>query len=412
MEAYPTVSLRDVCESVEYGFTASATKDSVGPRFLRITDIVPEQLDWEGVPFCKIESKKLAKYLLRTGDIVIARTGATTGWAKFIKNPPDAIFASYLIRIRPAPTVDPRFIGFVVESSVYKEFIQQHMGGAAQPNANAQILTSYKIPLPPLPEQKRIAGILSAYDELIENSQRRIKVLETMARNLYREWFVHYRYPGHENIPLTPSTLGDIPKGWEVKSIQQFGTVITGKTPSKANEDFFGNDVPFVKTPDMHGNMFVLGTNDCLSTVGADSQANKTLPPGSICVSCIGTIGVVSITTEYCQTNQQINSVVLVHPTSREFLYLRLQDSKQMLENLGANGATMGNVNKGKFEALEIVCPSDELLASYHRLVEPMFSEILSLSRQIQNLRKTRDLLLPRLLSGQIAINTPATQAA
>jgi len=272
--------------------------------------------------------------------------------------------------------------------------------GGAQRNLSGKLIKEFKLPVPPLPVQRRIAGILSAYDELIENSQRRIRLLEAMARAFYREWFVHFRFPGHERIPRVASPLGDIPQGWEVKCTQQFGTVITGKTPSKAKADFYGDDVPFVKTPDMHGNMFILRTSDCLSTAGAESQANKTLPAGSICVSCIGTIGVVSITTEDCQTNQQINSVVLANPASREFLFLRLQDSKQTLENLGANGATMGNVNKGKFEAMEIVCPSDDVLARYHRLVEPMFSEILSLLRKIQNLRRTRDLLLPRLLSG------------
>jgi type I restriction enzyme S subunit len=280
--------------------------------------------------------------------------------------------------------------------------------GASNPSLNRNHIHTIPVRFPPLPVQRRIAGILSAYDELMENSQRRIRLLEAMARALYREWFVHFRFPGHEKHPRVASPLGDIPQGWEVKSIQQFGTVITGKTPSKANADFYGNDVPFVKTPDMHGNMFILGTSDCLSTAGAESQANKTLPAGSICVSCIGTIGVVSITTEGCQTNQQINSVVLTNPASREFLFLRLLDSKQALENLGANGATMGNVNKGKFEAMEIVCPSDDVLARYHRLVEPMFSEILGLFRQIQNLRRTRDLLLPRLLSGQVELETEA----
>src|SRR3989338_2339388 len=167
MTAYPIVLLRDVCESIEYGFTASSTKECVGPRFLRITDIASENLDWDGVPFCEIEPKKLAKHRLKTGDIVIARTGATTGWAKFIKDPPDAVFASYLVRIQPKKSVDSRFVGFVVESQAYKDFIQQHMGGAAQPNANAQVLTSFELPLPSLPMQRRIASILSAYDDLI-----------------------------------------------------------------------------------------------------------------------------------------------------------------------------------------------------------------------------------------------------
>ena len=297
---------------------------------------------------------------------------------------------------------DPFFVYHLL--TTLRDELKANAGGAATPIINKTAFSGIEVSVPPLPVQRRIAGILSAYDEQIENSQRRTRILEAMARALYREWFVHFRFPGHENHPRVPSPLGEIPMGWEVKSIQQFGAVITGKTPSKANADFYGNDMSFVKTPDMHGNMFILGTSDCLSTAGAESQANKTLPAGSICVSCIGTIGVVSITTEDCQTNQQINSVVLANQASREFLFLRLQDAKQTLENLGANGATMGNVNKGKFEAMEIVCPSDHLLARYHRLVEPMFSEILSLFRQIQNLRRTRDLLLPRLLSGQVEV--------
>ena len=277
--------------------------------------------------------------------------------------------------------------------------------GAAQPFISQTDAKNVEIPLPPLPVQQRIAGILSAYDELIENSQRRIKILEAMARALYREWFVHFRFPGFENHPRVASPLGDIPQGWEVKKIQDFGKVITGKTPSKANAAYFGDEVQFLKTPDMHGNMFILGTNEHLSAFGAASQANKTLPAGSICVSCIGTIGVVSITTEECQTNQQINSIMLTNAASREFLFLRLQDAKQALENLGSNGATIGNVNKGKFEAMEIVGPPAVLLSQYHQLAQPMFLQILALARQIQNLRRTRDLLLPRLLSGQIALD-------
>ena len=265
-------------------------------------------------------------------------------------------------------------------------------------------LKKEEIEVPPLPEQRRIAGILSAYDDLIENNQRRVRILEEMARSLYREWFVHFRYSGHESVPLVESPLGQIPQGWEVKRIMEFGKVITGKTPSKANSDFYGEDVPFVKTPDMHGNMFILATGEFLSNAGADSQANKLIPAGSICVSCIGTIGVVSITTEDCQTNQQINSIVLGKDHFCEFLFFHLQDAKQALENLGSNGATMGNVNKSKFESLEVIAPPSELLERYHQFSASLLSEILTLSRQTANLRRTRDLLLPRLLSGQVVL--------
>jgi type I restriction enzyme S subunit len=349
----------------------------------------------------------LEKFQLRSGDVIVAmdRPWVPAGlkWAYIRKGDPKALLVQRCSRLRSnTPRLDQDFLRFVIGGPGFESYVIPITTGVNVPHISGKQILDYEFPLPPLPVQQRIAGILSAYDELIENSQRRIKILESMARALYREWFVNFRFPGHESVPRVPSPLGEIPQGWEVKPIHSFGRVVTGKTPSKANADFYGHDVPFVKTPDMHGNLYILGTSERLSTSGAQSQANKTLPSGTICVSCIGTIGVVTITTEDCQTNQQINSVILAHEVSREFLFFRLQDAKQTLENLGANGATMGNVNKGKFESMEIVSPPRDLLAEYHRLVRPMFNEILALSRQTQNLRCTRDLLLPRLLSGQI----------
>ena len=349
--------------------------------------------------------KTYRHFTVGAGDIVVASSGNTYGKVGRIsaKDLPLMMNTS-VIRFRSSDPkkLDDDFLYAFLRSEVFGNQVESFVIGSAQPNFGPTHLKRMVMPLPPLPVQQRIAGILSAYDELIENSQRRIKILEAMARALYREWFVHFRFPGHEHHPRVASPLGEIPQGWEVKAIQDFGNVITGKTPSKANSAYFGEDVQFLKTPDMHGNMFILNTNERLSSSGAASQANKTLPAGSICVSCIGTIGVVSITTEECQTNQQINAVVLTNPASREFLFLRLQDAKQTLENLGSNGATMGNVNKGKFEAMEIVSPPFDLLTRYHQIAKPMFSQILALSRQIQNLRRARDLLLPRLLSGKV----------
>jgi type I restriction enzyme S subunit len=116
-------------------------------------------------------------------------------------------------------------VGYVVGSSHYKDFIRANAGGAAQPNANARVLTSFPVPLPPLPTQRKIAAVLSAYDDLIENNSRRIKVLEEMAQRIYREWFVDYRYPGHEGVPLVDSELGPIPKGWTALSASNALTV-------------------------------------------------------------------------------------------------------------------------------------------------------------------------------------------
>jgi type I restriction enzyme S subunit len=344
------------------------------------------------------------------GDVLIT-TEAPLGEVARLNSQERIALAQRVILLRARKkVVDPGFLFYALQSDYAQGELAARATGTTVAGIKQSELRKIRIPTFPLPTQRRIAGVLSAYDELIANNQRRIAILEEMARALYREWFVYFRFPAEGSAKAgAPGVVlggGELPEGWEVKELQHFGRVITGKTPSKANADYYGDDIPFVKTPDMHGNMFILDTGEKLSSHGANSQANKTLPKGTICVSCIGTIGVVSITTEYCQTNQQINSVALTNEHSREFLFFLLQDAKQTLENLGANGATMGNVNKSKFESMAVLCPQNDILHRFHCIVEPMFDQILGLLRVNQNLRRTRDLLLPRLMSGRVELNT------
>lgn len=158
-EGWERRKLIDLCESVDYGYTASADRDEVGPRFLRITDIVPEFIDWSNVPFCPIKDDRLQKFLLREGDIVVARTGATVGYAKRLnKRHPEAVFASYLVRLRPRMDVDNLLMGVFVESESYKDYVKSHVGGSAQPNANAQVLAAAEMLVPVIPLQRDFRG--------------------------------------------------------------------------------------------------------------------------------------------------------------------------------------------------------------------------------------------------------------
>lgn len=148
-------TLASICESVDYGYTASAEQEAVGPKFLRITDIVPDSIDWASVPHCRIDDDKCARVRLREGDIVVARTGATVGYAKRLhKRHPDAVFASYLVRLRPNSDLDNLIVGVFVESQEYKNYVQSRVGGAAQPNANAKVLAGAEILIPPRPLQR------------------------------------------------------------------------------------------------------------------------------------------------------------------------------------------------------------------------------------------------------------------
>jgi type I restriction enzyme S subunit len=173
-------TIADVCESVSYGYTASASRDEVGPKFLRITDIVPATIDWAGVPFCEIPEEKAPKYLLKHGDIVVARTGATTGYAKRLnKLHPDTVFASYLVRARAMDGVSNRMLGIVMESDEYKQYIQTNIGGAAQPQANAVVLTSMRLAVPP-------SSVGEKFDRLVAPMIDEAELLAVKIQNLRR----------------------------------------------------------------------------------------------------------------------------------------------------------------------------------------------------------------------------------
>jgi type I restriction enzyme S subunit len=183
-EGWERVPLAKLCESVDYGYTASAQQDEVGPKFLRITDIVPNFIDWTSVPYCPIEEDRLAKFRLLEGDIVVARTGATVGYAKRLhKRHPEAVFASYLVRLRLKPEVSNVLVGVFVESDAYKGYIQSRIGGAAQPNANALVLAGAEILAPPQHLQRDFNGCIEPLLDQREVLQLQNQQLRT-ARDL------------------------------------------------------------------------------------------------------------------------------------------------------------------------------------------------------------------------------------
>ena len=290
---------------------------------------------------------------------------------------------------------NPRFTYYLLKSIDFTRF----NAGAGVPTLNRNHIASLRIRPFSRAEQDHIAEVLAAYDDLIENNRRRIQLLEQAARLLYREWFVHFRFPGHEHTRI----IEGVPEGWVRGTIGDLGEVITGKTPSKKKPEYFGSDLPFIKTPDMHGNAIVVNTEESLSEEGAKTQAKKTLPPRSILVSCIGTVGAVAFNASPAQTNQQINSIVPKNDLVRYWAYFMAKELKPLLEGMGG-GATMANVNKSKFSRISVVIPSKQLLILFSNFAKPVFDQIENLSISNARLAKARDLLLPKLMNGEIAV--------
>lgn len=293
---------------------------------------------------------------------------------------------------------DPKFVYYFLQTMHLENF----NAGAGVPSLNQNHLHKQKIIVPDdVNHQRRIASILSAYDDLIEVNNQRIKLLEETAQELYKEWFVRMRFPGHKEAKFVKG----VPEGWEVTELHELGKVFTGKTPPTKVKEYYGGDIPFIKTPDLHKNQFICETEEYLTEKGNNTQIRSTLPKGSICVSCIGTGGIVGITTaEKSQTNQQINSLIPKDKKYLEFLFYSISDLKETIELYGYTGATMTNLSKGKFEKLKILIASKELIYKYSNIVQPIFEQILTLQQQNTQLRQIRDRLLQRLISGKLEV--------
>jgi type I restriction enzyme S subunit len=199
--------------------------------------------------------------------------------------------------------------------------------------------------------------------------------------------------------------LGLVPKGWGVGKIADIGEVICGKTPPTSELANYGEDIPFITIPDMHNSLVITSTNRSLSTVGANTQKKKTLPIGSVCVSCIATAGLVARVTTPSQTNQQINSVVPLAKWGNSFTLFTLRLIGDAVRAGGSGGSVFHNLNKSGFEQLKVLFPCEELALAFNGIVEPIVEKIISNQQQAQTLANLRDTLLPRLISGQLQLS-------
>lgn len=343
-------------------------------------------------------------YILSKSDLIVAMTeqgeGLLGSAALITTND------RYLLNQRIGlVTVDENIIykGFLYllfNTSIVRQQIRNSCSGAKVRHTSPERIYRTEVEIPPVKTQKKITAILSAYDDLIENNKHRISLLENITEDIYREWFVRFRFPGYQKSHFEKG----IPIGWEEKRIDSLGKVTTGKTPATSNEKFYGGDIHFVKTPDMHGNMFINNTEERLTEDGLNSQPSQIIPVNSISVSCIGTGGVVSITTQKCSTNQQINSVSLTKIEDLEWSYFTFKALKQTILAFGATGATMTNLSKGKFSGIKPIVPTDDLRLAFHEIVSPMFNEIKTLMRTNDNLAETKNSLIPRLISGKLSV--------
>lgn len=279
--------------------------------------------------------------------------------------------------------------------------ISGYVTGTAQPKLSQKNLNGMKVLFPTLEKQKRIADILSAYDDLIENNNHRIALLEKAAQELYKEWFVRFRFPGHE----TTKFENGLPEGWERKRISTYYSTCSGGTPSRTHEEYYESGIyPWVKTGEIK-DCIIIDTEEYITEEAVRRSSAKLLPPKSVAMAMYGVnIGQLG----YFDKPMTCNQACCVFSDKRNFsskhyLFYYLKSIREYLL-LISFGAAQQNLSQELIKKIKIVMPSDYIVTAFEEKIDEIYDAIRSLMQKNQNLAKQRDLLLPRLMSGKLEV--------
>ncbi len=340
---------------------------------------------------------------LAPNDILVTNSG-TIGRLAIV---PDAeitrrtTFQKSVAIIKPDTVVVlPKFLYYTFHAHLH--YLIEMAGGTAQKNLLLGDLRRFKCIIPDLTVQRKIAAILSAYDELIENNQRRIALLEKMAEEIYREWFVRLRFPGHEKV----KKVKGVPDGWELVKLERAFNFTGGGTPSKGVERFWnGGDVNWFTPSDITGadGIFLEKSGDQCTEEGFNNSSAKMFPAYSVMLTSRATIGAIGINTTPACTNQGFITCIPNERYPLPYLYHWLKLGKPHFELL-AGGATFAELTKGTFKRIEIFTPPEPIVTEFARIESPLFKNIEALLQANRKLVETRNKLLPRLISGKLSV--------
>jgi type I restriction enzyme S subunit len=380
------------------------------------TDIVSGHINWTTVPYVAVDATSMTKYRLDDGDIVLARTGASTGASCYVKRPPPAVFASYLVRLKAKPDFDSRFLAYWLKSDAFSSFLRGVLGDkSAQPNASASTMTQAPLHAPKSKnEQRAIAYILGTLDDKIDLNRRMNETLEAMAQALFKSWFVDFdpvrakmegRDPGlpAEVAALFPERLvdsewGEIPEGWMVAGLDEVATYLNGLALQKYPEDG-GDSLPVIKIAQLRA-----GTSDGADRASAGIPAQYVVKDGDVLFSWSGSLQVELWCGGPGALNQHLFKVA--SETCPKWLYFYW--TKRHLPDFQAIAAgkatTMGHIQRHHLAEAKVLLPPAALLCGMDAVVSPILNRMIANTVECRTLAAVRDALLPKLISGAIRL--------
>jgi len=345
--------------------------------------------------------KEQESYSIKKGDVFITRTSETADELGMscvaLKDYPQATYNGFCKRLRPIKSsyeVNPRYIGYYLRISDFRgKFLGLSGTMTTRASLRNEDLLAMEILLPPIKEQKRIADILSAYDNLIENNQKQIKLLEEAAQRLYKQWFIDLRFPGHE----TSKIVDGLPKGWSVKTVDDIAEYINGYAFKPS--DWQTKGYPIIKIKEMNEGV----TADTPRNSGATIPPKYVIGSGDIVFSWSATLAAIIWDGETGLLNQHLFKVIPCKDFSREFVLQTIKNTLEEFQNL-TTGSTMKHIQRGKLKEVKVNTPTSNIMKEIEKITEPIRNQILNKKKQILDLIQSRDRLLPKLMNGEIEV--------
>jgi type I restriction enzyme S subunit len=332
--------------------------------------------------------------LLPVGSLIICTSG-TLGLAVFL-GVEGCIHDGWLYTY-DYKGLDLEFFYYFLETR--KTYFKSLAYGAAIQNINTGILRNTPIRLPPIDQQIRIAEILKAYDDLMENNRRRMALLESAARQLYHEWFVRLRFPGHEHSRIT----NGVPEGWENLKAYSAMEVLSGGTPKTNVPEYWGGEISFYTPKDASDTAYVLQTERTITELGLKNCNSRLYEQNTVFISARGTVGKLNLASRPMAMSQSCYALIGKGQVSQLFLYCALKEAIEHFKQ-HAVGAVFDAIIVDTFKMIPFTVPADRMVRLFEDAAAPMFRQVANLMEQQEKLRAARSMLLPRLISGEIAL--------
>ena len=398
--ATPTLSC--VSEFIVDCLHKTAPIQETGYPLIRTPNIGKGRFNLDGV--YRISQETYDKWTIRAvpqkNDLIMARE-APAGNVAIIKSEEPHCLGQRTVHIRPNPDlIDPDFLTYFLlapkqQAALLKNQIDVHVGHVNMKDIRKLPLEN----LPPMEEQRKRAQIIAAYDDLRENNKRRIELLEESARQLYKEWFVRFRFPGHEHVKI----IDGVPEGWIKTTADQAMDILSGGTPKTSVPDYWDGEIGFFTPKDTTDSVYVSTTEKTITTLGLEKCASNLYPKNTLFITARGTVGNLNLAQKPMAMNQSCYALVAREPINQLYLYFAMQAGIQQVKSR-AVGAVFDAIIKDTFKVIPFLIPPKGRVEEFTDFVQPILAQIDTLMISTERLVQARDILLPKLMSGEIAV--------